>query len=437
MIERNEDPTAGGFNGLKSPERTLESSWYIDPTHYQRELAAIWRRNWIYLCRADSLPAAPSFRSFTIGDQPIIVVRDRDDTLRAFFNTCRHRGSTLCPSAEGRLPTGYITCPYHAWSYKLDGSLAKIPSNRPEGYLQQSEISLYSVALRVWRGFVYVRLSDTTHAADGHFNENRDLFGHWPLEDLVVGRTMTKRLACNWKVFWENYNECLHCPGVHPALSSLVPIYKRGIMEPRDDPQWRAHEGKADALYAGGLKAGAKTWSLDGKPIGPSFPQLNEEEQRLGYHYMTSLPSHYLVLACGSRTLIAPAAGRSGGDGARDPVAVSEGDAGGSFRRHRQRLRFLRASHERGRRGLRIDTARSSFGAAQARLPAARGLRRVPLPAVGASTAGLNGAAQTRPLPRASTCSMPPTTGTPPYYFTDGGIAGAPRTLKVTLNFKF
>ena len=292
----NQDPTAGGFNGLKSPERTLESSWYIDPTHYQRELAAIWRRNWIYLCRADSLPAAPSFRSFTIGDQPILVVRDRDDTLRAFFNTCRHRGSTLCPGAEGRLPTGHITCPYHAWSYKLDGSLAKVPSTRPEGYLQQSELSLYSVGLRVWRGFVYVHLGDAAHAADGHFNENRDLFGHWPLEELVVGRTMSKRLACNWKIFWENYNECLHCPGVHPALSSLVPIYKRGIMEPRDDPQWRAHEGKAEPLFAGGLKAGAQTWSLDGKSIGPSFPQLTDEERRLGYHYMTSLPSHYLVL---------------------------------------------------------------------------------------------------------------------------------------------
>ena len=292
----NEDPTAGGFNGLKAPERTLESSWYIDPTHYQRELAAIWRRNWVYLCRADSLPAAPSFRTFTIGDQPIIVVRDRDDTLRAFFNTCRHRGSTLCPSAEGRLPGGHITCPYHAWSYKLDGTLAKMPSVRPEGYLDTKQLSLYGVSLRNWRGFIYVHLGDTAHAADGHFNENRELFGHWPLEDLVVGRTMTKRLACNWKIFWENYNECLHCPGVHPGLSSLVPIYKRGIMEPRDDPQWRAHEGKVEPRYAGGLKAGAQTWSLDGKPVGLSFPQLTEEERRLGYHYMTSLPSHYLVL---------------------------------------------------------------------------------------------------------------------------------------------
>ena len=292
----NEDPTAGAFNGLKQPERTLESHWYYDAAHYQRELAAIWRRNWIYLCRAESLPAAPSFRTFTIGDQPILVVRDREGQLRAFYNTCRHRGSTLCAASTGRLTTGHITCPYHAWSYRLDGSLAKIPSVRPEGYLEPRELSLYAVALKVWRGFIYVHLSDPTQAADGRFNEQRDAFGNWPLEDLVVGRSQTKRVDCNWKVFWENYNECLHCPGVHPALSNLVPIYKRGIMEPRDDPQWASHQGSNDPLFAGGLKPGAETWSLDGAPVGPSFALLTANERRLGYHYMTSLPAHYLVL---------------------------------------------------------------------------------------------------------------------------------------------
>ena len=292
----NEDPTAGAFNGLKQPERTLESHWYFEPAHYQRELAGIWRRNWIYLCRVESLPPAPSFRTFTVGDQPILVVRDRDDTLRAFFNTCRHRGSTLCAATEGRLPTGHLTCPYHAWSYRLDGSLAKIPSVRPEGYLEPRDLPLYTVALQIWRGFVYVHLGDPSRAADGHFNENREAFGNWPLEELVVGRSLTKRLNCNWKVFWENYNECLHCPGVHPSLSNLVPIYKRGIMEPRDDPQWPSHQGSKDPLFAGGLKQGAETWSLDGRPVGPTFAQLTAEERRLGYHYMMSLPSHYLVL---------------------------------------------------------------------------------------------------------------------------------------------
>ena len=79
-------------------------------------------------------------------------------------------------------------------------------------------------------------------------------------------------------------------------MSSLVPIYKRGIMEPRDDPAWAKHAGQDDPLYAGGLRRGAQTWSVDGKTVGASFPRLSDEERRLGYHYMTSLPSHYVVL---------------------------------------------------------------------------------------------------------------------------------------------
>jgi glycine betaine catabolism A len=291
-----QDPTAGEFNGLKRPERTLESSWYFDRAHYQRELASIWRRNWVYLCRADSLPPPPSYRSFRIGDQPIIVVRDKAGEVRAFYNTCRHRGSTLCAEHAGRLPTGHITCPYHAWTYRLDGSVAKIPSRRPPGYLDTTQLSLYPVALRNWRGFLYVNLGGEAAAGEDHFNSNHDSFGNWPLEELVVGRTLTKPLHCNWKVFWENYNECLHCPGVHPGLSSLVPIYKRGIMEPRDDPEWRSHAGNEDPGFAGGLRRGAATWSLDGRPVGAEFPGLSADERRLGYHYMTSLPSHYIVL---------------------------------------------------------------------------------------------------------------------------------------------
>jgi glycine betaine catabolism A len=292
----NADPMTGGYNGLKQLERTLESSWYFDPAHYQRELSAIWRRNWIYLCRAESLSGASSYRTFAIGDQPILLLRDEGGTLRAFFNTCRHRGSVLCTEAAGKLRAKSITCPYHAWTYRLDGTLAKIPSVHGGGYLEPRELSLYSVALKVWRGFVYVNLTDASRPLSDHFNAPGDNFGHWPLEELVAGRRLTKRINCNWKVFWENYNECLHCAGIHPALSSLVPIYKRGIMEMRDDPNWRAHEHSDDPAYAGGLRRGAATWSTDGQPVGQGFAQLTAEERRVGYHYMTSIPSHYLVL---------------------------------------------------------------------------------------------------------------------------------------------
>lgn len=293
--EPTDDPITAGFNGLKRLERTLPTRWYLDPAQYALELERIWYREWVYLCRAATLPEARSFRTFTLGKQPIVVLRDEHGTLRAYYNTCRHRGAALCPEPEGRLPTNAITCPYHAWSYRLSGELARVPSLGRRHYLPEGEISLYAVPVHVWRGFVYVNLGDPARAFSDNFNANTEQFRHWPVEDLEVGHSLTTRLRCNWKVFWENYNECLHCPGVHKNLSSLVPIYRRGIMEPRDDPSWAAHAGEADPAFAGGLRSGAATWSVDGRSLGHEFPALTPEERRLGYHFMTSLPSHYMV----------------------------------------------------------------------------------------------------------------------------------------------
>ena len=292
----NSDPTAGAYNGLKQLEQTLESSWYFDAAHYQRELLSIWQRNWIYLCRAESLAGPSCYRTFTIGSQPVLLLRDEAGQIRAFFNTCRHRGSVLCTETEGKLAAKHITCPYHAWTYRLDGTLAKIPSVSGNAYLDPRELSLYALPVRQWRGFVYVNLGDPQRPLNDHFNAPGEDFGRWPLEQLVAGRRLSKRLNCNWKVFWENYNECLHCPGVHPALSRLVPIYKRGIMEARDDPNWHEHQPSGDPAYAGGLRRGAATWSTDGQPVGAGFAQLTDEERRIGYYFMTSIPSHYLVL---------------------------------------------------------------------------------------------------------------------------------------------
>jgi Rieske 2Fe-2S family protein len=106
---------------------------------------------------------------------------------------------------------------------------------------------------------------------------------------------MTKTVNSNWKIFWENYNECLHCPGVHPKLSQLVPIYGRGLLEERDDPQWRAHLDDADPKFKGGLRRGAVSWSLDGGATGIPFPGLAEEDRKAGHVYMTGLPSVFLV----------------------------------------------------------------------------------------------------------------------------------------------
>ena len=289
------DPTSGDFFGLKKLEHSLPATWYYDPAQFALELERIWYRNWVYLGRSETVAEPGCYRTFTVGTQPVLVVRDEAGVLRAFFNTCRHRGAMLCPEPAGRLPARSITCPYHAWTYRLNGELARIPSAGRPHHVATRETSLYSIPLKEWKGFLYVNLGDPGQGFSENFNANTDTVAHWPLGELLIGHKLSKRIRCNWKIFWENYNECLHCPNVHPDLSSLIPIYRRGIMEERDDPNWRAHATDVDPLYKGGLRAGAATWSVDGHSLGHEFKGLTAEERRIGYHYVTSMPSHYLV----------------------------------------------------------------------------------------------------------------------------------------------
>ena len=294
-MEVKPSPLSEDFSGLTRLEASLPSRWYYEPAQYALELERIWYRNWIYLCRADSVPEPGSFRTFTLGTQPLLVLRGEQGELRAFFNTCRHRGAMLCNEPAGRLTGRGITCPYHAWHYRLNGELARIPNAGRSHHVPMQNTALYPVSLRIWRGFVYVNLADPARGDAQPFDANLDTVANWPLEDLVVGHRQTKRMRCNWKLFWENYNECLHCPNVHPVLSSLVPIYRRGIMQQRDDPNWRTHAGNSDPALRGGLRHGAATWSRDGQSLGSQFPGLSDEERRIGYHFVTNLPSHYLV----------------------------------------------------------------------------------------------------------------------------------------------
>ena len=102
-------------------------------------------------------------------------------------------------------------------------------------------------------------------------------------------------MNCNWKIFWENFNECLHCPGVHKHLSQLVPIYGRGLMARHDDPEWERHADNDAPEFSGGLRAGAETWSRDGQAHGPIFAGLSDSERAAGQTYATHLPSMFVV----------------------------------------------------------------------------------------------------------------------------------------------
>ena len=284
------------YNGLTRAEPTLPSSAYWDADSYQRDLDAIWYKSWLLVCREADLAQPLSFRTFRVGTQEIVVLRDETGELRAFHNTCRHRGSQLCQEGEGRLKARLITCPYHAWSYSLRGDLVRVPSKSlPEGF-DKANHPLYRVALSVWRGFVFVNLQeDATGSAETSFDPASGSLANWPLETLVTGHVLRKVMNCNWKIFWENFNECLHCPGVHKDLSRLVPIYGRGLMGRHDDPEWSRHADNDAPEFSGGLRAGAETWSRDGQAHGPVFTGLTSAERAAGQTYATNLPSMFIV----------------------------------------------------------------------------------------------------------------------------------------------
>jgi Rieske 2Fe-2S family protein len=277
---------------LTRVEPTLPSHYYFDPAHYRRELEVFWFRHWLYACRSEALARPRDFQVLEVGDQSLLLTRARDGALRAFHNTCRHRGSLLCADSRGRLPGDSIVCPYHGWTYALDGRLLGARHQLPSADFRREHYGLHAVAVDEWAGSVFVNLLGESAAPlrEGLGSVPEEL-AHWPLAELRVGHRAEREVACNWKVFWENFSECFHCPGVHPELCELVPIYGRGLQSPADDPAYVAPPGPP----ARALAAGAVTWSLDGQPVGAAFPALDEAERAAGQTFGVLRPGAFLV----------------------------------------------------------------------------------------------------------------------------------------------
>ncbi len=283
------------FDGLTRVEPTLPGAAYVDPAHYTRELQQIFYRHWIFLCHASTVQDPRAFRSFTIGRQSIFLVRDDEGELHGYHNTCRHRGSALCLETSGRFAKPLIRCPYHQWAYALDGRLVATSSLAEAPDFDKQDYPLHRVHVREWRGCVFVCLDDDPPDLEDTFERGSERIDNWPLDRLVVGHTWQKVMACNWKVFWENFNECLHCPNIHPELCDLVPIYGRRISQVRDDPHWSDRSDNTDPKFAGGLKPGAESWSIDGSALEHGFPGLTDEEITRGQTYFVSLPSVFIA----------------------------------------------------------------------------------------------------------------------------------------------
>jgi choline monooxygenase len=197
-------------------ESSLPWSWYFDPEILRLEQDAIFRRSWQYVGHLGQAAETGSFFAGRAGDVPVVVTRAADGELRAFLNVCRHRGSVI---VEGEGKRASLQCPYHAWTYGLDGSLRAAP--RSDETAPREELGLVPLRVAEWGPFVFVNPE-----ADGPSLEETlgELWSALPVDGLAFHHRVEYALESNWKVACENYLECYHCAVAHPGFSAVIDV---------------------------------------------------------------------------------------------------------------------------------------------------------------------------------------------------------------------
>lgn len=282
-------------NSLTEPQKSLPFNWYYEDNFHKKELDKIFYEDWIYVCHVSSIKNN-HFRTIQINNKNIVVIKDRKDQLSLFYNSCSHRGSQIFQDDNGTIKTPSIICPYHQWSYSIsDGSLLNTTSLNYENF-DKKKYDLKKVNFHIWKGLIFINLNNEK------IFQYQDVFQYFDstinkihLEDFEVGHIWKKIVKCNWKIYWENYSECLHCPNIHPELSNLVPLYQRRLVDIKDHPEWVILKEKNNTpKFNGGLKTGAQTWSSDGSSQGFSIKDIEIDLEGRGQVYLSTWPSMFL-----------------------------------------------------------------------------------------------------------------------------------------------
>jgi Rieske 2Fe-2S family protein len=276
---------------LQRTEAGLPSAWYFDPDHYRRELRAIWYRDWVAVGRAEDIPRSGDYFVAAIGEQRLVVTRSNDGKLNAFHDTCRHRGSALCAAPRGRFAHGRIVCPYHAWTYDLSGRLVATPVRIETSDFSMADYRLYAVPVAEWGGFIFVTLADAPGDFQAYLGKDAAVLEQWPLAAMTSVRRETKQVACNWKIYWENYSECYHCPLLHPELCRIVPVYRHGVLDLADAPGTDSVPRDPRPRVGPGLT----TWTLDGRSHLPAIEGPDETTRALGMAFATFTANMFVV----------------------------------------------------------------------------------------------------------------------------------------------
>lgn len=267
-----------------SGARTLESRWYTAQEVFALERERIFARDWVCVGREEEFEAAGSYRLVEVAGESIIIVRDQHGTLHAFYNVCRHRGSRICEQQRGQF-TGSIQCPYHAWTYGLDGNLKVARNMADVPSFDVRDYPLHRVGIATWEGFIFVTLARSPRPFEVAFAPLMTRFHRWGISTLKTVRSLEYDLACNWKLIFQNYSECYHCPPVHPQLDKL-------------SPSDSGRNDLTDGPFLGGyseLRSDCSSLTSTGDTNRPTLPGIGRENINRVYYY-TLFPSLLLSL---------------------------------------------------------------------------------------------------------------------------------------------
>ena len=265
--------------------RTMPREYYTSPQIFAEDREKIFARHWNCVGRTSAFATPGDYQVRTIAGESLIVVRDRTGELHAFFNVCRHRGTQLCRDESGKL-SETIQCPYHAWTYGLDGTLIGAPHMGDVEGFDKKHYPLHEAAIAEWEGFVFVCVSLEPPPFDAWMQPMIGRLSRFNLQSLKVGHRARYEVAANWKLVFQNYSECLHCPMIHPELNTVLP-YTSGANDLASGP------------FLGGfmeIKAPHQSATLTGRACGRILSDTLPGDDRRRAYYYTLMPNMALSI---------------------------------------------------------------------------------------------------------------------------------------------
>ena len=300
----------------QEPGHGLSGEFYSDPLIYARELERIFERHWLCAGHASSLPQPGDYATLGLAGESVILSRDRDGALHALLNVCRHRGSEVVPCRAGH--TELFVCPYHAWSYGLDGSLLAA-RHMPPGF-DLAAHGLRRLQLREAEGLIFVSFAERPLDFAPLAEIIRGSLGRYGWSRAKVAHRESYLIAANWKLAVENYVECYHCSPAHPEYSKLhaleqplprIEQLNRRLAErtaalgievlTRD--LWRNSQAGEETIecFRYALYEGVATGSADGKPLAPLMGEFRDYDGGVtslhvgGTSFLLAYPDHGVI----------------------------------------------------------------------------------------------------------------------------------------------